>query len=483
MGDRVELHLGDCIEVMREFKAESIETCITDPPYGLKFMGKGWDKGVPGIAYWEAVKRVLRPGALLLAFGGTRTWHRLGCAIEDGGFEIIDTLMWVYGSGFPKSHDVAGAIDKRHGYPDRGHRIATASRHHPDGTFEPNGDNLPAYEAKSSEAQPWQGWGTQLKPAWEPIIVAMKPIDGTYAHNAERWGVAGFHIDGARVGYVDEADKVAALAGDAFKRKDTHDKQGWARPWMDDPEVVARVNAESKARAQQGRWPANFIHDGSPEVMELFPDAPGQQADVRGDEPSAPAKNCYGTFARSPSAKIRSDRGSAGRFFYCPKASRAEREEGLQDLPKRFLATLGDGIGEREHNESEPAAWVRNNHPTVKPLALMRYLCRLTMTPTSGTVLDPFLGSGTTCKAAYLEGRDSIGIENDPGYFAIAEAKIASVRAQLRLPMSERMDETQDGDSETPVRGSETRACETEDGELPNRGDLASILQSQRLFD
>jgi len=297
---------GDCLDVMASMPESSVDSIVTDPPYGLSFMGKDWDHGVPGEAFWREALRVAKPGAHLLAFGGTRTHHRLMCAIEDAGWEIRDCLGWLYGSGFPKSLDVSKAIDK----------MAGAERAH--------------------EAIQWQGWGTALKPAWEPIVLARKPLIGTVAQNVLEHGTGALNIDGCRVGTEDK------LSIGSNKHNGNAINFGM------------KDNKEAQSQHPQGRFPANLIHDGSDEVEAVFP------------------KN-------------------ASRFFYCAKASKSERGEG-------------------------------NNHPTVKPLALMRYLCRL-VTPPDGVVLDPFCGSGSTLVGALQEGFRYIGIEKDPDYVNIAYAR------------------------------------------------------------
>ncbi len=378
----VELHLGDCLSVMAELPENSVDTIITDPPYGLTFMGKDWDRGVPGVAFWEQALRVAKPGATLLAMGGTRTFHRLVCAIEGAGFEIRDTIAWVYGSGFPKSYDISKGIDKQAGAErkvvgrekvDIGMQSGNmhAGRKSMIVERDITAPSIPA-------AQLWHGWGTALKPAMELICVAMKPIDGTYVNNALTWGVAGLWIDGGRVD------------GEPWK---AHDATGLAK-------VKFFTNGEAqvihKEPHVQGRFPANFIHDGSDEVVGLFPN-------------------------------------DAQRFFYCAKASRSERNAGLEGMPdkQRDLSrnvnqpSMNGGDGNPFNRGVKP---VTNHHPTVKPLALMRYLVRLTSTPTGGIVLDPFMGSGTTGIAAVLEGRDFIGIELNAEYLEIAERRIAGCK-------------------------------------------------------
>jgi len=351
---------------MAGMEANSIDAIVTDPPYGLSFMGKNWDHGIPGVPFWAEALRVAKPGCHLLAFGGTRTFHRLACAIEDAGWEIRDTLMWVYGSGFPKSHNLKGEHE---------------------------------------------GWGTALKPAYEPIILARKPLDGTVAANVQKWGCGSINIDGCRVG-IDKADNIYAKNPHTLGTIGAKGIYGAGKPTMFD--------------TTKGRWPANLLHDGSEEVLELFPESKDGVA-VNRNRPLSIPNEVYGKgWKHSGKDEGYGQRGSAARFFYCAKASRAEREAGCEGMAERFLATMGDGIGAREHNESQPTAWAKNHHPTVKPLALMRYLVRL-VTPPGGTVLDPFMGSGTTGMAAKQEGFEFIGIEKEKEYVEIAERRMAAM--------------------------------------------------------
>jgi site-specific DNA-methyltransferase (adenine-specific) len=323
------VHTGDCRDVLRDYPADHFDSIVSDPPYGLTFMGKGWDRGVPGAEFWQEALRVAKPGAHLLAFGGTRTFHRLTVAIEDAGWEIRDCISWLYATGFPKSH---------------------------------NG--------------PWGG--TALKPAWEPVIVARKPLSGTVADNVLRYGTGALNIDGCRVG------------------------------------------------AEGGRWPANVMHDGSAEVAAGFPVTAAAQASMRGERSGVVMDADWG----GPNTlRGHNDAGgSAARFFYCSKASRTDREEGCDNLPARsgFEAVErkegSAGLNSPRAGASAHAEAVRNFHPTVKPTDLMRYLCRL-VTPPAGLVLDPFCGSGSTGKAALLEGLRFVGVDLDPAHVAIAEAR------------------------------------------------------------
>ena len=380
------LLLGNCLEKLAEMPDCSIDAIITDPPYGLSFMGKKWDYDVPSEDIWRECLRVLKPGGHLLAFAGTRTQHRMAVRIEDAGFEIRDMIAWVYGSGFPKSHNVGKNIEKikvggiknlkeigtkkgikcepgTEGYSYSKEYVAGKST----GGRQISGD-IPVHEINNE----WGGWGTALKPALEPITVARKPFKGTVAANVLAHGTGGLNVDGCRVGTEVLPEQRAGQA-----------------------QLGTFERGEMVTPERTGRWPANLIHDGSDEVVGLFPQTgngnnkgvysyAGKEYDNKntsmfnGDEPQAPSNF--------------NDSGSAARFFYCAKTSKRERGEG-------------------------------NTHPTVKPIALMRYLCRL-VTPTGGTVLDPFMGSGSTGIAAGAEGFNFVGIELDPDYFAIAERRI-----------------------------------------------------------
>ena len=338
MTDRYTLHAGDCRDVMRDYPADHFDSIISDPPYGLSFMGKGWDKGVPGEEFWREALRVAKPGAYLLAFGGTRTFHRLTVAIENAGWEIRDAVCWLYGSGFPKSLNVGG------------------------------------------------GWGTALKPAWEPVIMARKPLVGTVAANLLLHGTGALNVDGCRIPIV------GAAGSGGFKQTASIGFHGGTAG-----------SGFVTVQNPQGRWPSTVMHDGSDEVLAGFPITTSGTGAVR--------KSALGSFGLGGDGKANTeygDTGSASRFFYCAKASPADREEG-------------------------------NTHPTVKPTDLMRYLCRL-VTPTDGLVLDPFMGSGSTGKGALLEGFRFVGIDLDPAHVAIAEARcqfavetVESECAQLTL--------------------------------------------------
>ncbi len=527
MTSEVRLLLGDCRDVMAAMEPNSVDTIITDPPYGLSFMGKGWDHGVPGEPFWAEALRVAKPGAMLLAFGGTRTWHRLACAIEDAGWEIRDTLMWLYGclsddteiltadgwrrydtglvgsmaacynvstgqlewgaiehvytyeisdtvyhiqsdhtdqivtkdhrciverggeyvfrraatlqrqetvpvleavrgawqtrstlatvtpehysgtvwcvsvptgafvarrnghvfvtgnSGFPKSHDISKAIDKSKG----AERIDLGTSPNWRETKRDNGQSMnpmPNESRLTAPATPlaqlWQGWGTSLKPSFEPVILAMKPCDGTFAHNAETWGVAGLNVDGGRIGTED-------VLVNTYKDRGYQWGVG-----------IRGDGAPYEGQTHTGRWPANLLLDES----------------------------------------VADEMGEVSRYYYTAKASRREREAGCEGMEERAFGMSngaqinGEGYDKGQGIGLNVVKRVKNAHPTVKPLALMRYLVKLTATPTGGVVLDPFMGSGSTGCACVLEGRDFIGIEQEAEYVEIARARIAYWKTQVQ---------------------------------------------------
>lgn len=437
IGEGVSLFLGDCLAVMKGLPENSVDSIVTDPPYALVgnsrngssqpgdlntpygrsgpskkrgFMGKEWDGELPGIEIWREALRVAKPGAHLLAFGGSRTFHRLAVNIEDAGWEIRDTIMWVYGSGFPKSKNVALAIDKEAGLPNKGHRIATASRHHPDGTFEPNGESIPAYEGKTEESRPWSGWGTAMKPCFEPVIVARKPLDGTVAQNVLKHGTGGMNIDDCRVG----TEKVTINTWD-----------DGAKPFG------GGAGHEYSSKQVEGRWPGNLIHDGSKEVLKLFPVVKsGKMGPWNERNTEESPHGIYGKFNKEhPLAETYGDSGSAARFFYCAKADSVERHEGVGHPGNQFK----HGVTLQKVSETETKG---NNHPTVKPVDLMKYLCRL-VTPPGGIVLDPFMGSGSTGKAAAEEGFRFLGIERGEEEFQIAVGRVRFAYAMVGWPGAE----------------------------------------------
>jgi site-specific DNA-methyltransferase (adenine-specific) len=398
--------LGDCRDRLKELPDNSIDSIVTDPPYELGFMGKSWDAS--GVAYdvtvWQECLRVLKPGGHLLSFGGSRTYHRMACAIEDAGFQIRDQIMWVYGSGFPKSLNISKAIDKAAGAEREVIGVRTdgmsATAMKPDKGWNANsmGSVLDVTAPATAEAKEWDGWGTALKPAHEPIVLARKPLDGTVANNVLTHGVGGINIDGCRVGDEVLPEQTAGQAQIG---------------------TFERTNMVTPERT--GRFPANFIHDGSDEVLELFPDTKGGTWNTT---KGARHFNNDGEPTGYATSKSDGSTGSAARFFYCAKASKKDRNEGLDGFAeKRPDERTETGMGTFDEKGVAKQA---NHHPTVKPTDLMRYLCRL-ITPPNGTVLDPFTGSGSTGKAAVLEGFSFIGVEQSEEYIAIAEARIKSV--------------------------------------------------------
>ena len=618
------LYLGDCMESLRKMPDNSVDSIVTDPPYGLSFMGKKWDYDVPSVEIWAECLRVLKPGGHLLAFAGTRTQHRMAVRIEDAGFEIRDMIAWVYGSGFPKSLDVSKAIDKAAGmerqvigkrvYAD-GHVQNSTKLAPPIGTFARTQDDRTETAPATEAARQWQGWGTALKPALEtvtfaskpytdeqvrgiiqsnlfrlearlwllssanaagksstsnqseygaacaiaqwnadeitstradlcgqmgtslfalatttslnivsswrrtldeswsdgststietkssttidwrtlkfsvsqitpasiiqacslpggfsanattaeshfnaslsllqsirtlsatepvislaqhehqgagvtpnldPVVLARKPLIGTVAANVLAHGTGALNIDGARVPMGEEYDPAKVQR-----------QQSNRMTWEGGASSGFKAEHEQATYNAAGRWPANLIHDGSDEVVGLFPANAGASAPVKGSELSAPAKNAYGEYGRVPGA-FHADKGSAARFFYCAKASKRDRNGGCEHIEAK-MPTHGKGHEAGGLSVSNSKLPNQNNHPTVKPTELMAYLCRL-VTPPGGVVLDPFMGSGSTGKAAMREGFRFIGCELSPEYMTIARARIEEACKQPRLIMDE----------------------------------------------
>jgi len=410
---------GDCLSVLKALPDDSVDSIVTDPPYGLSFMGKKWDYDVPSVEIWRECLRVLKPGGHLLAFAGSRTYHRLVVNVEDAGFEIRDQIMWVYGSGFPKSHNISKAMDKAAGAErevigTKGlHSFTTKTQNLYQSGLRSDFEKANALTAPATpEAKQWEGWGSALKPAHEPIVVARKPLIGTLVENVLEHGTGGLNIDGCRIGT---------------------DVVGWGGKGRSGDSATAGASRggtqggynydDGEARPVEGRFPANFIHDGSDEVVSLFPESTG------GHAPKNSKANPFGGVNDTEREEIHYGTGSAARFFYCPKASKAERNAGLEAFENKKSQHNAGGIGRKVSVEKrleqgkENAPMMKNIHPTVKPVDLMKYLCRL-VTPPGGVVLDPFMGSGTTGIAAKVEGFDFIGIEMDAEYLVIAEARI-----------------------------------------------------------
>jgi len=545
--------LGDCLQRLKELPDNCIDSCVTDPPYGINFMSKHWDYDVPKAEVWAEVLRVLKPGGYLLSFFGTRTYHRGVIQIEDAGFEIRDQLAWLYASGFPKGIDVAWEIHKkacresgimveydheekkeiserdvdcspqseydmrfvRAAYlqtpvyachkcgqvlqpfmseqeaqelrstwqksktiwPEQpcmerrdnletakgelqrcevcslSHGIFADGAKGPlcNGTPSGNGEipwqiankdgSRPSYRPQSSEqfnnqsnairlercAQTRRGSNVALKPAQEPIVMARKAPEGTIAENVAKWGTGALNIDACRIG-----DTRPPSSGDENK----------FTAWKETDGCDRAPSANPDTRTNIGRWPANVLHDGSPEVLAAFPEAPGQCATSRAD--GAPMDNQiygamnHGTEAMEPR---QDDTVSASRFFYCAKASRQDRDEDLAGLPVRTISRSGGAQGAEADGEDYEVCQgiglnkivkAKNHHPTVKPTELMQYLCRL-VTPPHGIVLDPYAGSGSTGKAALLECLSFIGFEREAEYIEIANARMKFMKGQAKL--------------------------------------------------
>lgn len=383
----ITIYHGDCREVMPTL--DLVHAIICDPPYELGFMGKAWDKtGIANdVKMWTECLRVLRPGGHLLSFGGSRTYHRMACAIEDAGFEIRDQIMWLYGSGFPKSLDVSKAIDKAAGAERevvetrrvKGGGTEHINRENLAQDFRPGdyqkGENILDVTAPATDAaKQWEGWGTALKPAHEPICVARKPIEGTVAANVLKHGTGALNIDGCRIEGTPEPTRF-----DPSK----HNHEGWR---------MTHTGEETASNASPlGRWPANIILDGSDEVVSLFPQtSSGELRPYSENHQNATSFQMHRdkTFIQDANS------GSSARFFYTAKASQDER-----------------GIG--------------NNHPTVKPLELMAYLCKLLCPPSGGVLLDPFMGSGSTIIAGRRFYQHCIGIELEEKYAEIAAKRLS----------------------------------------------------------
>ena len=410
------LYCADCKDVLPLLK--NIDSCVTDPPYGLSFMGKAWDYDVPGTEIWTQVHDVLKPGAHLLSFFGSRTYHRGAIPIEDAGFEIRDQLMWLYGSGFPKSHNIGKAVDKLQGNEREvvgKNPNSRSAELHKKTVYESGLKDNAVITKGNSE---WEGWGTALKPAHEPIVMARKPFKGSVAENVLEHGTGGINIDECRVGINPDVD----------------DKRlGGRGEWKTDKTAknVYEGGYEGKniSSSEQGRFPANVMHDGSEVVGDIFPDTKSTSVSRERKAGSEfGQKSGWNKHKNKDSGLMPAygDGGSASRYFYCAKTSKKDRDEGLDALPSHFKGTYAqdewsrNNMGNTPDNKRNP---VKNIHPTVKPTDLMRYLCRL-VTPKGGVIVDPFMGSGSTGKAAIAEGFGFVGIELNEEYFEIACARI-----------------------------------------------------------
>jgi site-specific DNA-methyltransferase (adenine-specific) len=417
MGE-VKLLLGDCLDKLKELEDNSVDSVVTDPPYEIGFMGKGWDDS--GIAnnpeLWKEVLRVLKPGGHLLSFSHSRTYHRQAVAVEDAGFEIRDQIMWIYGSGFPKSHNIGKAVDKLNGIEiekgDKFNVVGGTNASNGGSKFRSDHPDYVKYEAHNE----WEGWGTALKPAHEPIVMARKPFKGSVADNVLEWGTGGINVDGCRIG----------SGGDYSNRNSYTDRQTNSSTFQSGGQMKSDPN-------DLGRFPANIIFDE--EAGKILDEQSGKlnkQGKCKTDNKSG-WQNEYvgGDKVNAVERKLYLDTGGASRFFYCPKASKKDRNDGCDGLPQKANVFMSpDSRMDKEHYERTSPGMERfktepksNYHPTVKPTDLMAYLVRL-VTPKGGLVLDPFMGSGSTGKAAVREGMNFIGIEREGEYMEIAKSRI-----------------------------------------------------------
>lgn len=495
----VTIYHSHSLFALMSMPSDSVDSIVTDPPYGLSFMGKKWDYDVPSVQIWREVLRVLKPGGHLLSFAGSRTYHRMAVNIEDAGFEIRDQMQWIFGSGFPKSLDVGKAIDKANGKHERdlqpfgdyvkecrlkkewslrqldeamgtntsaswwegrksgiqppgvemysqlkevlnmdnrfdeliewleanreviGKSKTGASEFMGaklEGKGDGRGNEILKYDITApatSEAKQWDGWGTALKPAHEPIVVARKPLEGTVAENVLKHGTGGINIDGGRIG---------TDGGGWNGLGDSHDEENWR---LNNPDGVQRIS---------GRFPANIIFDAEAGAMldkqsgELHGAGYAQPPQEKWKRDEFDGVTNWGK--NQPCGSRIGDSGGASRFFYCAKASKQDRDEGLEGMPLKECGMMEDDNYPIETGSGNIRETKRRNvHPTVKPTDLMQYLCRL-VTPPSGTTLDPFMGSGSTGKAAVREGFKFIGCEREAEYIPIAKARI-NAPAQVTL--------------------------------------------------
>ena len=430
--NKVTLLKGDCLQKLKELEDNSIDSVVTDPPYEIGFMGKGWDDS--GIAnnpeLWKEVLRVLKPGGHLLSFSHSRTYHRQAVAVEDAGFEIRDQIMWIYGSGFPKSHNIGKAVDKLEGnaskikgyvprYPEgtRGEKKTGDSSWFGGDGYDTHPGMKPVYEINNQ----YEGWGTALKPAHEPIVMARKPFKGTVADNVLEWGTGGINVDGCRIGYEDTPNP-------ATNPKYRHEQNYKMPEKGQESKGSVSFSSSNNDVNTEGRFPANIIFDE--EAGKILDEQSGKSKSSpnkwEGDNNAA----IYGKYEKGVRQSTFSDEGGASRFFYCPKASKKDRNEGCDELEeKQTPITNMTGLGrettieKRKNDNGFNAPKSKNTHPTVKPTDLMAYLIRL-ITPKGGVVLDPFMGSGSTGKAAVREGMNFIGIEREDEYMEIAKTRI-----------------------------------------------------------
>lgn len=423
---------GEVVEVLRDFKDASFDALLCDPPYGFSFMGKAWDYDVPSVDLWRECLRVLKPGAPLVAFGGSRTYHRLACGIEDAGFELRDCLMWLYGKGFPKSQNIAIAIDKSAGAVREvvGTRTLTGNAalttKEKGGTYGVQVGSVPAKEvnvtaASTPLAKAWYGYGTALKPAHEPIVLARKPIESTMVANVGRYGVGGLDIDGCRIGKHELTPEQRAAKSKHRTSPNTHG----VHRGQGSPEEQALLIAQYVQ--ETGRWPANLILDE--EAAALLDASVAPTTSTPYPEHAAPGavlpmnRRTAGGYA---------DSGGPSRFFYCSKVSTKEREAGCEGLTLRSAGEVTGGREEGSEGLDNPRAGAgrtggaRNHHPTLKPLSLTTWLARLICPPNPGVILVPFAGAGSEMIGCLKAGWPAVfGIEREAEYVEIARARLA----------------------------------------------------------
>jgi DNA modification methylase len=477
---KTKLMLGNNLDSLKKLPDNSIDSVVTDPPYGLSFMNKKWDYDVPSVEFWKEVFRVLKPGGHILSFGGTRTYHRMVVNIEDAGFEIRDQIMWLYGSGFPKSHNIGKAVDKIEGN-DR-EVIGTKNDFALDGRVRKPDTHKPMNETINSEQEygykqgwdtpvtkgqsDWEGWGTALKPANEPICLARKPLsEKSVAENVLKWKTGGINVDGCRVGYTSEVDKESAKPGSLnatgensmFGLKSGNEQNDEGRFPAN---IILECLCDEVIKGQEIKGNENYKWSNTNSNGEVFkgrgkytprtetldihtnPNCPCYLLDEqsgklksgkfqahhkRGKTLGEYQGSCYGKYNNQDEMlnpdKTYGDSGGASRFFYQAKVSKQERNMGLDGFEEKVKGDGRKTIQADTPQQRQIHNPKKNFHPTVKPVNLMTYLCRL-ITPPNGIVLDPFMGSGSTGISARLEGFRFVGMEMDEDYFKIASARI-----------------------------------------------------------
>ena len=409
----MKLILGDSVDKLKELDDNSIDSIVTDPPYGLSFMGKKWDYDVPSQEIFEECLRVLKPGGYLLSFAGSRTYHRMAVRVEDVGFEIRDQIMWIYGSGFPKSMNISKYIDKKFGTEKivgkgTAGKTALGQSSGYNKTYNPHEYNIT--EPGSELAEQWKGWGTALKPAHEPIVMARKPLsEKTVVDNVLEWGTGGINVEESRIPYKSKDDMEI--------RKNTHRETNK----LGDGNFGGGKYSQP---VESGRFPANIILDK--EAGKILDEQTGELSTVGSPKKIDNSKtSIFG--AGVPGFQMYGDKGGASRFFYCPKTSKRDRNEGLDEFEEKTRSDANKMMGKsgnfKTGSGNDRTTEFKNNHPTVKPTDLMLYLIRL-VTPKGGTTLDPFMGSGSTGKASVRGGFDFVGIEREEEYMEIAQARI-----------------------------------------------------------